>query len=60
MTLGPSQAVPFRGIRFIGEGRVAEGAFPRVMDWEFAGPPCTKRWWRERRKRACNPFGEHA
>ncbi|MGO8790730.1 MAG: NAD(P)/FAD-dependent oxidoreductase [Terriglobia bacterium] len=27
VTLGPSQAVPFRGIRFIGEGRVAEGAF---------------------------------
>ena len=29
VTLGPSQAVPFRGIRFIGEGRVAEGAFPQ-------------------------------
>ena len=29
MTLGPSQAIPFRGIRFIGEGRVAEGAFPQ-------------------------------
>ncbi|MDR3674396.1 MAG: NAD(P)/FAD-dependent oxidoreductase [Acidobacteriota bacterium] len=28
VTMGPSQAVPFRGIRFIGEGRVAEGAFP--------------------------------
>ena len=28
VTLGPSQAVLFRGIRFIGEGRVAEGAFP--------------------------------
>src|SRR5271157_12828 len=25
--LGPSQAIPFRGIRFLGEGRVAEGAF---------------------------------
>jgi flavin-dependent dehydrogenase len=29
VTLGPSQAIPFRGIRFIGEGRVAEGAFPQ-------------------------------
>src|SRR5208337_5611403 len=29
VTLGPSQAIPFRGIRFIGEGRSAEGAFPR-------------------------------
>ena len=29
VTLGPAQAVPFRGIRFIGEGRVAEGAFPQ-------------------------------
>ena len=28
VTMGPAQAVPFRGIRFIGEGRVAEGAFP--------------------------------
>jgi len=28
VTLGPAQAVPFRGIRFMGEGRVAEGAFP--------------------------------
>jgi flavin-dependent dehydrogenase len=28
VTLGSSQAVPFRGIRFIGEGRVAEGSFP--------------------------------
>ena len=27
VTLGPSQAIPFRGIRFIGDGRVAEGAF---------------------------------
>lgn len=27
VTLGPLQAVPFRGIRFIGEGRLAEGAF---------------------------------
>jgi hypothetical protein len=27
VTLGPSQAVPFRGIRFLGEGRVAESAF---------------------------------
>lgn len=43
VTLGPSQAIPFRGIRFIGEGRVAEGAFPRVMDWGFAGPSCTRR-----------------
>src|SRR5208283_4017394 len=30
VTLGPSQAIPFRGIRFIGEGRVAEGAFPEA------------------------------
>jgi flavin-dependent dehydrogenase len=29
VTLGPSQAIPFRGIRFIGEGRVAQGAFPQ-------------------------------
>ena len=29
VTLAPSQAIPFRGIRFIGEGRVAEGAFPQ-------------------------------
>jgi flavin-dependent dehydrogenase len=29
VTLGPAQAVPFRGIRFIGEGKVADGAFPR-------------------------------
>ena len=29
VTLGPSQVIPFRGIRFIGEGRVAEGAFPQ-------------------------------
>ena len=28
VALGPSQAVPFRGIRFLGEGRVAESAFP--------------------------------
>jgi len=28
VTLGPAQAVPFRGIRFIGEGRVATGDFP--------------------------------
>lgn len=27
VTLGPAQAIPFRGIRFMGEGRVAEGAF---------------------------------
>jgi flavin-dependent dehydrogenase len=27
ITLGPAQAVPFRGIRFISEGRLAEGAF---------------------------------
>jgi menaquinone-9 beta-reductase len=26
--LGPAQAVPFRGIRFVGEGRTAEGTFP--------------------------------
>jgi flavin-dependent dehydrogenase len=26
--LGPSQAIPFRGIRFIGEGNVATGEFP--------------------------------
>src|SRR5208283_5920684 len=30
VTLGPSQAIPFRGIRFLGEGRVAEGAFPQA------------------------------
>src|SRR5208283_1201048 len=30
VTLGPAQAVPFRGIRFLGEGRVAEGAFPQA------------------------------
>ena len=29
VTLAPSQAIPFRGIRFIGEGRVAEGVFPQ-------------------------------
>jgi flavin-dependent dehydrogenase len=29
VALGPSQAVPFRGIRFLSEGRVAEGAFPQ-------------------------------
>jgi flavin-dependent dehydrogenase len=29
VTLGPSQAFPFRGIRFLAEGRVAEGAFPQ-------------------------------
>jgi flavin-dependent dehydrogenase len=29
VSVGPSQAIPFRGIRFIGEGRVAEGAFPQ-------------------------------
>ena len=28
VTLGPSQAIPFRGIRFIGEGNVATGEFP--------------------------------
>lgn len=28
VTLGPAQAVPFRGIRFIGEGGVATGNFP--------------------------------
>jgi flavin-dependent dehydrogenase len=27
VALGPTQAVPFRGIRFLSEGRVAEGAF---------------------------------
>ncbi len=30
VTLGPSQAVPFRGIRFLSEGRVAEGPFPQA------------------------------
>ena len=29
VALGPLQAVPFRGIRFLSEGRVAEGAFPQ-------------------------------
>jgi flavin-dependent dehydrogenase len=29
VTLGPAQAVPFRGIRFIGEGCVATGDFPQ-------------------------------
>ncbi len=29
VALGPAQAIPFRGIRFLGQGRVAEGAFPR-------------------------------
>ena len=29
VTLGPAQAVPFRGIQFIGDGKVATGAFPR-------------------------------
>jgi flavin-dependent dehydrogenase len=29
VTFGPAQGVPFRGIRFIGEGRVAEGTFPQ-------------------------------
>jgi len=28
VTLGPAQAIPFRGIRFIGEGSVATGDFP--------------------------------
>jgi flavin-dependent dehydrogenase len=28
VALGPSQAIPFHGIRFLSEGRVAEGAFP--------------------------------
>jgi menaquinone-9 beta-reductase len=28
VTLGPGQTVPFRGIRFIGEGRTATGEFP--------------------------------
>ena len=27
VTLGPSQAIPFRRVRFIGDGRVAEGTF---------------------------------
>jgi flavin-dependent dehydrogenase len=31
VALGPSQAIPFRGIRFLGEGRVAEGAFPEAF-----------------------------
>ena len=61
VTLGPSQAIPFRGIRFIGEGTGRRRAtFPKVMDWGFAAPPCTKRWWRGRRKWACNPSGERA
>jgi flavin-dependent dehydrogenase len=30
VTLGPAQAVPFRGIRFIGEGTVATGDFPAI------------------------------
>ena len=29
VTFGPAQGIPFRGIRFIGEGRVAEGTFPQ-------------------------------
>ena len=33
VTLGPAQAVPFRGIRFLGEGRVAEGVFPQAYGW---------------------------
>ncbi len=28
VALGPAQAVPFHGIRFVGEGRIATGAFP--------------------------------
>jgi flavin-dependent dehydrogenase len=30
VTLGPAHAVPFRGIRFLSEGRVAEGVFPQA------------------------------
>jgi flavin-dependent dehydrogenase len=30
VVLGPSQGVPFLGIRFLGEGRVAEGGFPEA------------------------------
>jgi menaquinone-9 beta-reductase len=29
VVLGPAQAVPFRGIRFVGEGKSAQGAFPQ-------------------------------
>lgn len=29
VTFGPAQGIPFRGIRFIGEGRVAGGVFPQ-------------------------------
>lgn len=31
VALGPSQAIPFRGIRFLGEGRMAEGTFPEAF-----------------------------
>ncbi len=31
VALGPAQAIPFRGIRFLDDGRVAEGAFPRSL-----------------------------
>src|SRR5271157_4892209 len=30
VALGPAQGVPFLGIRFLGEGRVAEGGFPEA------------------------------
>jgi flavin-dependent dehydrogenase len=29
VAMGPPQAVPFRGIRFLGEGRMADGTFPQ-------------------------------
>ena len=51
---------PFAAFASSVKGGWRKAPFPRVMDWEFAGPPCTKPWWRERRKRACNPFGERA
>ena len=58
VTFGPAQGIPFRGIRFIGEGRVAGGVFPRVTDWEFAGLRCTKPSWTDLRMRAWNAYGE--
>jgi flavin-dependent dehydrogenase len=33
VALGPALAVPFRGIRFIGDGRVATGDFPHDFGW---------------------------
>ena len=60
VTLGPAQAVPFRGIRFIGGMNVATGEFPGSYGMEVDGPLCTEPLFRAPRSWVCNASGERA